>query len=359
MKLFKKLIFTIFLLCKTCYSIEYFSRYKNIVDEKNNVLHLKGINYFGFETSCNIVHGLWKHNIDFYLDILHDNKFNFIRLPIAYESAINLETPINNHCVTEDKTFQDITVKEAIHIIFEKMKDRHMFMLLDIHTLNNIITEKPYGYDYNNKYHTDFSEGIINLIKEYNKHENLLGIDIKNEPHGDITFEEWESLVDLMIDKVETKVENFRGVYFVEGVQQPPSSAWGGSFSTLPDNSFLINNEKIVFSPHVYGFSVRGDIALKEGTDDWEHAFGYLSMYNNAIVIGEFGGRFDKLDKGYHYRLLDYLKYKKITSTAFWCLNPNSGDTHGLLLDDWTMINYDKLLFLEKLQTNPTIRIFK
>lgn len=359
MKLFKKLIFTIFLLCKTCYSIEYFSRYKNIVDEKNNVLHLKGINYFGFETSCNIVHGLWKHNIDFYLDILHDNKFNFIRLPIAYESAINLETPINNHCVTEDKTFQDITVKEGIHIIFEKMKDRHMFMLLDIHTLNNIITEKPYGYDYNNKYHTDFSEGIINLIKEYNKHENLLGIDIKNEPHGDITFEEWESLVDLMIDKVETKVENFRGVYFVEGVQQPPSSAWGGSFSTLPDNSFLINNEKIVFSPHVYGFSVRGDIALKEGTDDWEHAFGYLSMYNNAIVIGEFGGRFDKLDKGYHYRLLDYLKYKKITSTAFWCLNPNSGDTHGLLLDDWTMINYDKLLFLEKLQSNPTIRIFK
>jgi len=338
--------------------IEYFSRFKNIVDNKNNVLHLKGINFFGFETSCNIVHGLWKHDIDFYLDVLHTHNFNFIRLPLAYESAIDLNVKVNNHCITEDDTFMDISVGEAIHIIFEKMKERHMFMLLDIHTLNNIITEKPYGYDYNSKYHTDFSEGISNLINEYNKHENLLGIDIKNEPHGDITFEEWESLVDLMIDKVETKVENFRGVYFIEGVQQPQSSAWGGSFSTMSPNSFLINHEKIVFSPHVYGPSVRGNIALTEGTDEFEHAFGYLSMYDNNIFVGEFGGKFDKLDKAYHYRLLEYLKYKKIQNTAFWCLNPNSGDTNGLLLEDWTMLNYDKLQYLHKLQPNPTIKIF-
>ena len=88
-----------------------------------------------------------------------------------------------------------------------------------------------------------------------------------------------------MIDKIESSVDSYRGVYFVEGVQQPPSSAWGGSFSTMSPNTFLINNDKIVFSPHVYGYSVRGDIALSEGTDDWEHAFGYLSMYENNIFL--------------------------------------------------------------------------
>lgn len=350
---FKYLCFLPFCIC-----VEYFSSSKNIIDDENNVIHFKGINYFGFETSCNIFHGLWKHDLDFYLNLLHNNQFNFIRLPIAYESAINLDIKVNNNCITEDETFQDKTVGEAIHIIFDKMKERHMYILLDIHTLNNIITEKPYGYDYNNKYHTDFSEGIINLIKEFNKYENLIGIDIKNEPHGDITFEEWESYVDLTINKVEKKIDSFRGLYFVEGIQKPPSSAWGGSFSTMSPNSFLINHKKIVFSPHVYGYSVRGDIALTEGTDEFEHSFGYLSMYSNNIFVGEFGGHFDKLDKAYHYRLLEYLKYKKIQNTAFWCLNPNSGDTGGLLLDDWTMINYDKLIYLDKLQPNPTITIF-
>lgn len=358
MNIIKLFILYFYLITKKVDGIEYFSKSKNIVDDKNNVLHLKGINYFGFETSCNIVHGLWKHDIDYYLNILHKNNFNFIRLPLAYESAINLDTKVNNNCVTEDSRFQDITVREAINIIFDKMKKRNMFMLLDIHTLNNIITEKPYGYDYNEKYHTDFSEGIIELIKEYNKHENLLGIDIKNEPHGDITFEEWESLIDLMLDKIKKETDDYRGVYFIEGVQQPPFAAWGGSFSTMSPNSFLINNEKIVFSPHVYGPSVRGDIALNEGTDEFEHAFGYLSMYNNNIFLGEFGGKFDKLDKAYHYRLLEYLKYKKIQNTAFWCLNPNSGDTGGLLFDDWTMINFDKLDYLHKLQPNPTIKTF-
>lgn len=42
---------------------------------------LKGASWFGFETSNNIVHGLWQHPHTFYLDFLANNSFNAIRVP--------------------------------------------------------------------------------------------------------------------------------------------------------------------------------------------------------------------------------------------------------------------------------------
>jgi endoglucanase len=33
----------------------------------------------------------------------------------------------------------------------------------------------------------------------------------------------------------------------------------------------------------------------------------------------------------------------------YWAVNPNSGDTGGVLLDDWLTWNNDKLLLLQRL----------
>ena len=38
----------------------------------------------------------------------------------------------------------------------------------------------------------------------------------------------------------------------------------------------------------------------------------------------------------------------------FWCLNPDSGDTGGLLENDWTTPVMDKLNLLQQVQPNPT-----
>jgi endoglucanase len=32
-----------------------------------------------------------------------------------------------------------------------------------------------------------------------------------------------------------------------------------------------------------------------------------------------------------------------MTDNFYWCLNPNSSDTGGLLMDDWVTTNEDKL----------------
>ncbi len=41
---------------------------------------LKGVNWFGFETSLNVVHGLWAQRYTDLLDFLSDNGFNAIRV---------------------------------------------------------------------------------------------------------------------------------------------------------------------------------------------------------------------------------------------------------------------------------------
>jgi len=48
------------------------------------------------------------------------------------------------------------------------------------------------------------------------------------------------------------------------------------------------------------------------------------------------------------------LKSNDITDNFVWCLNPNSGDTGGLLLNDWVTPDTAKLSVLANLVANPT-----
>jgi len=69
------------------------------------------------------------------------------------------------------------------------------------------------------------------------------------------------------------------------------------------------------------------------------------------IVIREFG---TKTQITWLSALVDYLISLDQRGHYFWCLNPNSGDTGGLLKDDWTSPETAKLEQLDRLQPNPT-----
>ena len=156
----------------------------------------------------------------------------------------------------------------------------------------------------------------INILDKFSKKKNLLGIDIKNEPHGSITWKEWEDTVVDIISGIEEKFE-YDKLYFVEGVQNH-MSGWGNDFSDISSDSILLNHSKVVFSPHVYGPSVRGKIAESQKEDKFEEWFGFLSSFSNAIVIGEFGGTYDtKKDIEWHHLLGKYMKNRKMYHNLF------------------------------------------
>ena len=46
-------------------------------------------------------------------------------------------------------------------------------------------------------------------------------------------------------------------------------------------------------------------------------------------------------------------RHERIGSWFYWCWNANSGDTGGLVRDDWTILEWGKLAFLTTLGLRP------
>jgi len=115
---------------------------------------------------------------------------------------------------------------------------------------------------------------------------------------------------------------------------------------------------RFVWSPHVYGSDVTQNADYSE--EAWEAHWGYLvdgshATNEAASVIGEFGTKYDTTN-GRHWLddLITYLLKIEQRNTFYWCMNPNSGDTGGLLQSDWTTDETEKLAQLERLQPNPS-----
>ena len=77
--------------------------------------------------------------------------------------------------------------------------------------------------------------------------------------------------------------------------------------------------------------------------DVWEKHFGYLVTQNLAPVwIGEFGTKYETaVDQTWLKTLAGYIQQKGM-SFAYWCWNADSGDTGGILQDDWKTVNTNK-----------------
>jgi aryl-phospho-beta-D-glucosidase BglC (GH1 family) len=83
----------------------------------------------------------------------------------------------------------------------------------------------------------------------------------------------------------------------------------------------------------------------------WDKYWGYLIKENIApVLVGEFGTRFEtKKDQQWLQAFQNYIQSNELNWT-FWSLNPDSGDTGGLLLDNWFSVNQAKQFILKQIQ---------
>lgn len=92
----------------------------------------------------------------------------------------------------------------------------------------------------------------------------------------------------------------------------------------------------------------------------WSKQWGFIKSGGGpAVVPGEWGGRFAPggAERAWALAFAAYQKQRGVTDTFFWCLNPNSGDTGGLLADDWAAPGPGeawKLALLAWVNPNPT-----
>ncbi len=259
----------------------------------------------------------------------------------------------------------------------------------------------------------DWIDATTWLAEKYANDDTLIAYDLKNEPHGkrgysestptdiarwdDSTLESnWKYSAEQCANSV--LAVNPHALILIEGIEQYPKTEkgytfdtpdiwnapadqspwygawWGGNLRGVKDYPVTPTSgtSQIVYSPHDYGPSVYREQAWFHLVEDptgnsfdtqslldeyWYDTWAYINDQDIApLLIGEWGGHMDGAENQKWMTLLrDYMINNHINHT-FWCLNPNSGDTGGLL--DSVFANWDDkkytLMELSLWQTQQT-----
>ncbi len=134
---------------------------------------------------------------------------------------------------------------------------------------------------------------------------------------------------------------------------------WGGNLTGVANYPVVLDvPNRVVYSPHDYGPGVSSQPWFNDPTFPsnlpaiWDQTWGYISKQNIApVLVGEFGGRnvdMSSTEGKWQNTLVDYIRANNLYFT-YWSLNPNSGDTGGLLLDDWVTWNRPKQDMLSRI----------
>lgn len=243
-------------------------------------------------------------------------------------------------------------------------------------------------------------ESLAWLADQFKNDDTLIAFDLKNEPHGKRGYSgstcpndiaKWDGSEDennwayaatrcgkAILEK------NPNALILIEGVEQYPKTEkgntydtpdlwnvpaeqspwhggwWGGNLRGVRDYPVDFGsdslNSQIIYSPHDYGQSVYAqtwfdkDFTTQTLLDDyWYDTWAYVNAEDIApLLIGEWGGPMDDGKNQKWMELLrDYMVENHINHT-FWCLNPNSGDTGGLLDSSFKVWDDNKYSLFEK-----------
>lgn len=352
------------------------TRGARIVDANGRTVVLQGVNWFGFETSNHLVHGLWTRD---YRDVLAQVRrlgFNTIRLPFSL-AAIRSKAPVSGADFSNGKNaaLRGATPLEAMDAVIEEAGRQGLLILLDNHS--HADDAYQHGLWYGQGFSEDDWVATWKLLAaRYRDHRNVIGADLKNEPHAEATWgtggpTDWRRAAERAGDAVLGIAS--RWLIVVEGVgggapvpgQLLDTHWWGGNLEGVRKNPVRLSRPgRLVYSPHEYGpgvfpqpwFGKPNTPALLE--ERWKTGFGFIAEQGIApILVGEFGGRnvdMESAEGRWQRQFFDFIS-RTGASWTYWALNPNSGDTGGVLKDDWTTVQSAKTALLQRMITRQRV----
>ncbi|ADB48595.1 glycoside hydrolase family 5 protein [Conexibacter woesei] len=341
-----------------------------IVDAGGRTVVLQGVNWFGFETANHLVHGLWARD---YRDVLAQVRrlgFNTIRLPFSLE-AIRSTAPVSGADFSggRNAALKGATPLEAMDAVVEEAGRQGLLILLDNHSHADDAYQQGlwYGQGFSED---DWVATWKRLAARYRDQRNVIGADLKNEPHAEATWgtggpTDWRRAAERAGNAVLSVAPQWLVV--VEGVgggapvpgQRLDTHWWGGNLEGVRTHPVRLDRaNRLVYSPHEYGpgvfpqpwFGKPNTPALLE--ERWRTGFGFIAEQGIApILVGEFGGRNvdrESAEGRWQRQFFDFIG-RTGASWTYWALNPNSGDTGGVLKDDWSSVQPAKTALLQRM----------
>ena len=336
-----------------------------ILDSNNKAHVLRATSWFGMETSNCAPHGLWTINLDDGMAQIASFGFNAIRLPFSNECLEPTSEPTSiNHAL--NPRLEGLSTPQLMDAFVASAKAHGLSIILDRHRPDSAAQSELW-------YTSRYSEQrwIVDwtaLAKRYAKDPTVVAVDLHNEPHGAACWgcgdprRDWAAAATRAGNAV-LKV-NPRLLIIVEGVEKQKSSTtwWGGGLADAKKHPLKLKvANRLVYSTHDYPASVFAQpwFAAKSYPRNlpgvWKASWGYLQEGGTTpVLLGEFGTKLRTAsDKQWLTALVDYVRVNKM-SFAYWSFNPNSGDTGGLVKDDWRTPERAKLDLLRPILGRQT-----
>ena len=331
-----------------------------IVDAKGRPIVLRGVNWFGIETEQHSPHGLWKRDYKEMLAQMRSLGYNVIRLPYGVQSLRAPNATGIDFSIGSNQELQGKSPIEVMDAVIQEAEKQGLLIVLDSHRLNDQrIPELWYGDGFTE---ADWIDTWKMLATRYKNQANVVGADLKNEPHGKASWGTNDQATDwrLAAERCGNAIQaiNPNWLIIVEGVEnnvpgQKLKIHWMGAnlegVERFPVR--LSRPNKLVYSPHEYGQGVFNQPWFSEPSfpnnliNRWEIGWNYIATKGIApIWVGEFGGRqTDSNSKEgiWQRKFVNFLNQKNL-GFAYWSWNPNSSDTGGILQDDWLTVEAPK-----------------
>jgi endoglucanase len=353
-----------------------------IVDSTGATVRLTGINWFGMETDNQTFHGLWAGRPASWtqqVDHMAALGYNTIRVPYTGSSiasgakATSINTDTNPDLI-------GLSPLEILDKVVDYAGSKGMRILLDRHrptTAGQTALWNGAGV----------SEASViadwkSLATHYANNPTVIGADLFNEPHADGTdpqgtgsnwgggdARDWRLAAErignailavqpnwlIVVEGVSCNLPSGGSPNVWDGTPDDPMACtwWGGNLSLAKQFPVRLDvPNRLVYSPHEYGVSVYTQDWMDTTKHPefpanlaavWDHNWGYLAKENIApILVGEFGSTLaDPRDTQWLKTLMAYIDANGMSFT-YWSWNPDSGDTGGIVGDDWNTVNEAK-----------------
>lgn len=336
-----------------------------IVDEYNQPVRIAGINWFGFESSTYVVHGLGQRD---YHDLLRQVKslgYNTIRLP--FSDQLFFANSIPNGISFNNGMNQDLQGLNGLQIM-DKIVDAAgqlgLRIILDHHGMD--ADSQVALWSSSDCSVSCFEADWQMLATHYQGNTTVIGADLDNEPHGPACWGCGDPAVDWQMEAQKLGNEilaiNPHWLIFVEGIECYKGDCfwWGGNLEGVADAPVVLRvPNQVVYSPHDYPpdvFAMPYFYAKdypSNLTGIWDTHWGFIVKQHIApLWLGEFGTTLaTSIDQQWLATLVAYLGSGATgMSWTYWCLNPDSGDTGGILQNDWSTVNQDKQDYLNPIE---------
>ncbi len=336
-----------------------------IEDEANQPVRIAGINWFGFESTTFVVHGLGQRD---YHDLLRQVKtlgYNTIRIPFSdqlfFASSVPNGISFNNGM---NQDLQGLNGLQILDKIVDAAGQLGLRIVLDHHGVDAGSQTELWS---SAACPVSCFEGTWQMLaRHYLGNQTVIGADLDNEPHGAACWGCGDPSVDwhMEAEKVGNQILaiNPHWLIFVEGTECYKGDCywWGGNLEGVADYPVKLKvPHQVVYSPHdyppeVYNLSYFSAPDFPDNLPGiWETHWGFIARRNIApLWLGEFGTQLSTaIDQQWLSSLISYLGTgARGISWAYWCLNPDSGDTGGILQNDWTTVNQNKQDYLNPIE---------